>query len=451
MPADAPSTTTEPHVYEPEALLREGDGSLFEPETYILALVTLGVIALATVLLPRLLARRPLTMPMIFLALGYTAFGLPLGLNPPDLTEQAELVKRLTELGVIISLFSAGLKIENPLSWKTWRISWRLLAITMPLTIAGVALLGWIGLALAPASAILLGAVVAPTDPVLASDVHTTPPGEEDEDEGRVALTTEAGLNDGLAFPFTNLAIALAIVGLAPRDWLVPWLAVDVAYKIVVGVVVGVGSGWLLGVLFFRLPRRGPLARMITGSAALPMTLLSYGITELIAGYGFIAVFVAACVVRQMERHDERQKQLHDFAEEVERLVAAVLLVLLDGAIAGGLFGTLTWPGVLVALATLLVVRPASGMVGLLGAPMARRERFAISFLGIRGIGSLYYLAYAITQAPFDETETLWAVLALMVVVSIFLHGSTAPMLMRWAEASTRTRSSEGKVSARED
>jgi NhaP-type Na+/H+ or K+/H+ antiporter len=163
-----------------------------------------GVGALLAALLPRLLADRPLSMPMVFLGLGAALFALPLGLPDPDPLAHPGVAERLTEVGVIIALMGAGLKLDRGLGWRAWSSTWRLLAIAMPLTIAGTALLGWWWVGLAPAAAVLLGAALAPTDPVLASDVQVGEPSAEEnaEDEVRFALTSEAGLNDALAFPF---------------------------------------------------------------------------------------------------------------------------------------------------------------------------------------------------------------------------------------------------------
>ncbi|OWY61007.1 cation transporter, partial [cyanobacterium TDX16] len=268
------------------------------------------------------------------------------------------------------------------MGWRSWAPTWRLLGITMPLTILAVVLLGGIGLGLPLAAAVLLGAVLAPTDPVLASDVQVEGPDldtgetlEEADDEVRFALTSEAGLNDALAFPFTYLAIALAAGG----SWFTGWLVHDVVVKITVGLL----AGWLLGRavawLAFRLRSETALARTSEGFVAVGATLAVYGIAELAHGYGFLAVFVAAVTIRNQERDHEYQQVLHDFAETIERLASVVFLILLGGAIVEGALGALTWPGVAVAVAIVLLVRPLAGWVGLLGAPISRPERASIA------------------------------------------------------------------------
>lgn len=404
-----------------------------EVDLYEVGLAVVGLAALGAAALPRVLAERPLSFPIVFVGLGMAAFALPLGLDPPDPLEHTVLAERLTELGVIVALTGAGLKLDRVPGLRTWGSTWRLLAVTMPVSIVAAALLGWWGVGLAPAAAVLLGAVLAPTDPVLASDVQVGPPGqEEEEDEVRFSLTSEAGLNDGLAFPFTNAAVAMAVAGAAPRNWILDWLLVDVLYKVAVGIALGWVIGRALGHVVFRLPARTRLAETAEGLAALALTLVSYGLTELAGGYGFLAVFVAAVTLRDMERSHEYHRVLHNFAEEAERLLMAVLLVLLGGAVVGGLLAPLTWTAALVGLAFLFVVRPAAGLLAMAGSAHPLPERGAISFFGIRGIGSLYYLAFALNHAPFTraEAEALWALVGFVVLVSVVVHGLTATPAM---------------------
>jgi sodium/hydrogen antiporter len=317
--------------------------------------------------------------------------------------------------------------------WRGWITTWRLLAITMPLSIAGIALLGWSGLGLAPAAALLLGAVLAPTDPVLASDVQVGPPHEPEQGEVRFSLTSEAGLNDGLAFPFINLALAMALYGAAPGSWTLEWLAIDVTWKIAAGLAIGLLVGQGLGLLIFHYVEHPRLPESRDNLVALGIPLLAYGLAELAHGYGFLAVFVAALTLRHWERSHHYRGRLHEFAEQIERLFMMILLALFGGAIAGGLLGPLTWPAALVGLASLLLVRPFAGLAGLAGSGQRLTERAAISFFGIRGIGSFYYLAYAYNTAEFEaEAELLFAVVGFVVLASIVLHGITATPAMRY-------------------
>jgi NhaP-type Na+/H+ or K+/H+ antiporter len=414
-----------------------------------LAYAVAGVGALLAGLLPRLLEGRALSMPIAFLGLGMLVFALPTGLPAPDPVRYAWLAEHLTEVGVIVALMGAGLKLDRRVGWRRWSSTWRLLAITMPLSILAVALLGWWVAGLAPAAALLLGAALAPTDPVLASDVQVGEPtdDEDSEDEVRFALTSEAGLNDGLAFPFTYLALAMLTAGTAPLGvWLGKWLAVDVLYKLSVGVLAGLAVGWLLGRLFFRSRFETlRLANHAEGFTVLAATFLAYGLTEVIGGYGFLAVFVCACSLRASERDHGYHQVLHDFAEQIERLLTVGLLLLLGGAIVNGLLAPLDVRSVLVALALLLVVRPLTGWLALRGAPGTRAEHSVIGFFGIRGIGSLYYLSYALAAADFPEPERLWAIAGLVILASVVVHGIAAtPVMQRLDRARERTGAAEG-------
>ena len=408
---------------------------LFDAHSVVYALA--GLAALGGALLPRLIGHLPASPPMAFLALGVLVFSLPLGLGDIDPIDRGEATEYLTEIGVIVALMGAGLKLDRPLGWRTWQPTVRLLAVTMPLSILLAAVIGWWAVGLAPATALLLGAVLAPTDPVLASDVQVGPPGGEpgEEDDLRFALTSEAGLNDALAFPFTNAAIAMAAAGAGSSSWLLEWFGVDVLYKLVVGLVAGVLIGMLLSVVVFRTPENLRLASRGEGFVALAGTFLAYGVTELVGGYGFLAVFVAAVVLRRSEADHEFHETLHDFAEQTEQLLMIVLVVLLGGAVASGVLDPLTWPAAGAALAILFVVRPLTAWVALLRTSTPRGERAAIAFFGIRGIGSLYYLAYALNAERFPEAELLWATVAFAVVVSIVVHGTTATMVTRRLDA----------------
>jgi NhaP-type Na+/H+ or K+/H+ antiporter len=317
----------------------------------------------------------------------------------------------------------AGLKLDRPVGWRSWAITWRLLGISMPLTIAAIAALGWGFLGLSLASAILLGAALAPTDPVLASDVQVGPPNTEEEDDVRFALTSEAGLNDGLAFPFVHLAIAFAVYQAGGDASLQDWFLTSVIWKLAAAVVVGWLTGRLLGYIAFRLPHAARLAGTGDGLAAIGITCMCYGLTEIAHGYGFLAVFVAAVTLRAAERRHHFHEQLHAFTEQVERLLMMLVLVCFGAAIAdGSIFVALSWEVVLVGLIILFVVRPLFGIVGLAGTRIRRGEKWVISFFGIRGLGSFYYVAYALGAATF-QAEILWTVVCFVVLVSIVMHG----------------------------
>ncbi|MDP9416536.1 MAG: cation:proton antiporter [Actinomycetota bacterium] len=401
-------------------------------ELFDLLYLAAGLGALLAAVLPRPLERRPFSMPLVFVGLGLLLFVLPLPLPRPDPVTHRALLEHATEAVVIISLMGAGLALNRPVGLRRWSTTWRLLGVAMPLTVAGVAavviaLLGW-----PVAAALLVGAVLAPTDPVLASDVQVAEPTDEheDEDEVRFSLTSEAGLNDGLAFPIVYAAIALA--GAAGGSWVAEWAIEAVAYKIAIGLGAGLVVGRVLAWGLFGVRRESMrLSEHSDGFVAVAVTFLAYGATELLRGYGFLAVFVAACVIRAAERTHGYHRVLHSFVEQIERLLTSWLLLVLGGAVI--VLGGITWTALAVALALVLVVRPLAGLVALIGTPPGWRERVAISFFGIRGMGSLYYLSYALgAGVSFGVgAEHLWRVVAATVVVSVVVHGIAATPVMR--------------------
>ncbi|MGE0666942.1 MAG: cation:proton antiporter [Sphingomonadales bacterium] len=399
---------------------------------YALFLAFVGMIILAAAWLPLALRRLPLSLPILCVLLGYGVFSLFSPGKDMHPTSYPEATERLTELVVIVSLMGAGLKIRRPIGWRRWLPTWRLLAVTMPLCIAGMALTGWSLLGLGPAAAILIGAVLAPTDPVLASDVQLGRPGSEEEDEMRFALTSEAGLNDGLAFPFIHLALTVAAIaaGASAASELSQWFSSDVVWKVAVGVVLGYMSGRLFARVMFRLPGRARLAAGGDGFAAVGATLVAYGVTELAHGYGFLAVFVAAITLRRTDADHAYHVQLHDFAEQIERLMMLLVLVIFGGMLAAGLLDALTWRAALAGLAFIFVIRPLCGTIALAGLDQPWTEKWMIAFFGIRGIGSFYYLAYALNHGTFENPHLLWALAGFVVLTSIMVHGITVTPLM---------------------
>ncbi|MFF1254704.1 cation:proton antiporter [Pseudarthrobacter sp. NPDC058329] len=408
---------------------------MFEAPNILFAAAGLAVFIAAV--LPKLLRDMPFSMPMVFLGAGMGAFALIPTLPDPDPVAHDDFVLHLAEVCVIVSLMGAGLALDRPVGRQRWSTTWRLLGIAMPLCIIALTLLGLWFLGLGLGAALLVASTLAPTDPVLASEVQVGEPADHDdaankEDEVRFGLTSEAGLNDGLAFPFVYLAIAISIAGSSPSAWFPQWFGVDVLWRLAIGLLLGFLTGKVLARLFFSARAESlRLSNHSEGFVALAATFLAYGVTEMIEGYGFIAVFVCAVTIRAAERTHGYHRVLHSYVEQLERLLTVVILVLLGGAIARGLLEGIGWAEVLVALAFLLVVRPAAGWLGLLGGKTGPRERIALSFFGIRGIGSLYYLSYALGKGKFaDQAEWLWAFVGLVVALSIVIHGATTSPLM---------------------
>ena len=397
--------------------------------THVL-MAALGVLVILAYWMPRFVSRREPAASGILILFGALAFSFAPGIpDVPDPRESPRIWELTSELAVIIALFGTGLRIDDVSSWRRWSPTVRLLAVAMPLTILAVAMLGvwWAGMTLA--GAILLGAVLAPTDPVLAGDVQVGPPLEGGEHPVRFTLTTEAALNDGLAFPFVYLGLIVAAEGFAPGAWGLEWLAKDVVYRIAVGAAVGWALGWLLGQVLFVVPRRAILAETGSGVIALAAIVGVYGLTELVEGYGFIAVAVAGLTLRRIEGEHDFHRELHDFTQAIEHALTAVLLFLLGGAIPM-LFADFDWSLAAIALALILVIRPLAGWVSLIGTDLTGRPRAVVAAYGVRGIGSIYYLGYAAAKIEFVNEGQLWALVAFCILASTLLHGFTAGIAM---------------------
>jgi len=406
-------------------------------EKYNLFLLICGIAFLLGALFPVIFKRNFISLPML-----QVSFGLMMGywwtsLSFLDPIDNGMLIEKLTEIVVLVSLVGAGIKIDTELSWQLWRPTVRLLLITMPIGIFAMAVLGYYAFGLSLGAAILLGAVLAPTDPVLASSIQVGPPNTGGEDTPRFTLTSEAGLNDGLAFPFVYLAIKIAEAfseGQAfTYDMLWSWFTHDVLWKIGAGVVVGVLVGKAMAKVVFSKHTRD--TTISQGYVVIALTLVAYGVAEYVHSYGFIAVFVAAFAFRRSECEHSYHQKLHDFAEQTEGLLMSLVLVIFGMFLGQGLQSgiELTWRVYIVSFTFLLLIRPIGGFIALSGLNLPHTEKYAISALGIRGIGTLYYLSYALNKDFFADEDALklWIVCSIVILASIFIHGLSAARLLK--------------------
>jgi sodium/hydrogen antiporter len=408
------------------------DPGLGVPDVYAVGLLFVGLAVLVAILALSHQRARAYSASIVYLAMGAVgAAGVAL-LDAPwlGLIEDAATVERASEIAVFVALFAAGLRLDRRLRWRAWRSTVLLLGVVMPLTIAGVAAFGAVGMSLSAGAAIVLGAALAPTDPVLAGELGVGPP-ERDEAEPAFALTSEAGLNDGLAFPFVLLGLIVA--GGWDAGEIGEWLAADVVYATLAGLAIGAAGGWGLSALAARLRERSLVDRELDGWAALGAVLAIYGVTQVAGAYGFLAAFAGGIAFRRRERDHEYNASVHAGAATVEKMLELAMilflgsLITLDGLEAPGVGGWLLAP------LLLLVIRPAASAVGLIGSPLRPHERAWVAWFGVRGVGSLYYAAAAIgagALAPAEERTVAWTIVA-VVVVSIVVHGVTGTPLTR--------------------
>ena len=417
-----------------------------------------GALLIGMALAGTVLKRLPLTAAIFYLMAGAALGPWGVGLLRVDAIEDASWLERLTEVAVIISLFTAGLKLRLPASDRRWRVAILLATVAMMFTIGGIAAFAVAVIGLPLGAAVLLGAVLAPTDPVLASDVQVAH--EHDAEPVRLGLTGEAGLNDGSAFPFVILGLGL-IGAHDMRDSAWHWLAIDLGWAVASGLGVGTLCGAGVGKLVLYLRREHREAVGLDEFLALGLIALSYGLTLLLHGYGFLAVFAAGLSMRRIEREQSElaapaevvqagasaEEQATDpdtapaymaravlnFNEQLERLgELAVVLVL--GAMLADIEATAA--GLWIAAALFVVIRPLATLIALFPVALSTAQRAFIAWFGVRGVGSMYYLAYALTHGvAAGPARQLTDITLVVVAASIVLHGvSVTPLMRRYSK-----------------
>jgi sodium/hydrogen antiporter len=384
--------------------------------------LVVGILVILSAWVPLFVGRLPLSLPMIAVAIGVV---LSLFTPVSDYYgEHAPLALHLTEFALLVSIFGAGLKLDRRFSLRGWDSTWRLLGLAMPLSIGIAAGVGSLLLGLPVGPAVLLGAILAPTDPVLASGFGAGPPGHGEEGETKFALSSEAGLNDGLAFPFVLLGLALA--GAGTKAGFLHWLLVDLVWNVAGAVAVGVGLGWLLSSInrLLREPMR--LSSSNSGLVAVGLAFLAYGLASAIGANGFVAVFCEAVAIRNFTRRHEYSQRLNHVAEQFERLSMVGVLVMLGVSLVRGQLHAVGPAEIGYAVIILLLVRPVAVLFGFLGSAKDRWVRAALGFFGIRGIASLYYIIYVSPQLASGPSRQLTAVVSLVVLISVVLYGASA-------------------------
>lgn len=346
------------------------------------------------------------------------------------------MIEFIAEITVIISLFTVGLKLRLPFRDRLWRVPLSLSTISMIVMIASVTVIGFFGFGFSWAEGILLGAVLAPTDPVLASEVQLSDP--DDRDPLKFSLTTEGGLNDGMAFPFVMLGLGLLNAESEPWSFS-HWIFVDLLWAIACGIGVGVLSGVIINYLAYYVKdiRKSYYMEDFLTIASIA---LSYGLAIQFKGYGFLAVFANALTIRQLELREsglrkKPKKDLPDdvlsFNEQLERIFEVASVVVIGVLIDFRSFD-LVYLGF--ALVLFFLVRPVATLFSFFGSSLRPKQKILISWFGIRGIGSLYYLYYARNHGLGPESfQDLGELLLWTVFFSVIVHGiSVTPILKRY-------------------
>lgn len=415
----------------------------------------IGFLMLTRGLTTTSLQKLPFTSAIVYLAIGFLLGPSVLNLFYFDPIKQSVLLEVLTEVAVLISLFSAGVKMPVPIDFARWRPPLRLASVSMILTVTLIAAFSYAVLKLPLGAGILLGAVLAPTDPVLATDTQSRYPG--DKDQLRFTLTCEAGINDGTAFPFVMLGLGmLGLHELGEFGW--QWLLVDVAWATTAAIAIGVAGGVFIGNIVWKL--RGQQQHdVLDDLVGLGLIAIVYGLSVLLHAWGFVAVFFAAVALRHTEIKLARAMGVKPeqlgagvaepvvldnstspppptivsaealiFKEHLERLSELMLVLLVGGMLLPGFWN---WRSLSLAAFVFIVARPLSVVIGLIGTQTSWRIRGIAGWFGVRGIGSVYYLMYAIQHGvPESLSRELIQLTLIVITLSILIHGTSVKPLL---------------------
>lgn len=399
-------------------------------DSYILGFLLIGLLLLTVGWGSEWIARLPLSYAILYLLSGL-ALG-PYGIDLIQLQPKTQLLERFTEFVVIVSLYSCGLKINRPLKVPLWASTIRLIGFLMPLSIVAIAVVShWLA-QLPWGAAMLLGAILSPTDPVLASEVQLDHPG--DPNELRFGLTSEGGINDALAFPF----VYFGLHWLENPDWdtwFRQWVMIDliwaIAAAIVVGVLVAHSGIWIN----HKIQNARGVNDIMADLVSLGLIMLTYSLTEVINGYGFLAVFVVSYVVQHRGCYPKQRESQLQFITQIEKLLEVVAILLLGALLRLEPILEFGPQALLIAGSLLLVIRPLGAWLSTAGGQFHPVTRLLFGWFGIRGIGSIYYLSYAVTTGvPESITPQLRWFTYLTVLLSILIHGVSAAPLVAWHE-----------------
>ncbi|WP_299148180.1 sodium:proton antiporter [uncultured Dokdonia sp.] len=404
--------------------------ALVEISSYYPALAFTGLAISLMAFIPVYSKKLKITYIIPLLLLGVCLYYLGAPLPWPDPLWELEFGKIVSEVIVIISLMTAGLKIGTSYKWSDWKKPLSLIAITMPLFMVAVFLIAYYLLGLNGPVSLLLAAVLAPTDPVLASELQL----EESQDFKkrntglRYTLTAEAGINDGFAFPFVFLAILWSnSSSFGEIDWL-HFTGYYFLFKIIGGILVGSFIGYVYSWVV-QYHSKEHQRYILDGFIAVALTFFSYGIGEVLHTYGFLSVFATGVFMQfhcDKNSDDNINSTMLHFAEETEKLLVALWTIFFGGAVVSGILSYTDIWGVIASLAFVLILRPIFGYLAMLTTDFSGPKKWAISFFGIRGIGSFFYLSYALMKGNFTDYDELFGIVSYVILFSILIHGFTS-------------------------
>ena len=409
-------------------------------DIYLIDLFVIGLLLLLVTLGSGWIDKLPISFALIYLIVGISLG--PYGFKIVQLRPDANFLEKLTEFVVIVSLYSCGLKMNRQLNFGAWRSTIRLIGFLMPITIFAIAFVAHWSLKMEWGPAILLGAILAPTDPVLASEVQLAD--TEDKDELRFGLTSEGGLNDALAFPFVYFGIHWLEKGNNWQDWFKEWVAVDLLWAVIAGVGMGIVVAKAVVWLEQKIEKSTPIDDLMADFVAISTILLTYSVTEFVYGYGFLAVFVAGIAAQKQYEDEEKRHSQLEFTERIEKLMEVATILILGSMLRVQAIWQHLSDALLIGGLLLFAIRPVGAWISTIGSHYRPFTRALFGWFGVRGVGSIYYLCYAFGHGLKDSLgEQIAWITYITIVMSVILHGiSTTPLMNRYEQLISRRRKS---------
>lgn len=398
-------------------------------------LVLIGVLICIFVysLLTKAIAKTILTLPIIFMVIGYLcAVPLEMAAEPETLDKGARL---LAEITLVLVLFSDASHVRFMSLRQYVNVPARMLIVGLPLTIGLGMLVAYV---LSPESglamALLTAAVLTPTDAALGQTVVSS---KDVPEHLRQTINVESGLNDGLVLPFVLLGAILASATMEGAH--TDGLAMSAMMQIVLGPLVGMAIGWAAAKAMDVAQDKNLIAEAAGGVAFLAVAFVAFIWSEVIGGNGFIAAFIAGMVFGNTYRHDIYF--IGEFMEGVGQLLTIFAFLIFGALLLPDGLEHMTWGAVVLALLFLTVVRMLPIFVSLMGTGLALREKLFLGWFGPRGIASILFTLIMMDEFDFPGEEELLACVSMTVSLSIILHGISAAPLSKWIGQSARSTS----------
>lgn len=391
-------------------------------DLFTIAISLSGIALLSIVCLPFIIRRSGIIYPLVFLLAGLAWGFFRPDTVPFDTSHQFNFSHRLPEAYLALALMSSGLSINKPFSLRGWKIPLRLSSLTLLLSTAIIAIIGFTFLGMDPALAILVGAALSPTDPLLSNDLQIALADEATSDESLFSISGEAAINNGLCLALVSLAVLLSQNSGVRDGTLLQWLAYDLLYRILAAIITGYGLARAIYFLYFRLFPERIQPAIQDGLLAVATTFLVYALAEAFQGYGLLAVFIAAITVRNQELRQQRATLFFSSMQQLERIVWVALLIYTGFQLLRFDFRSLPTAYWMAAIAIVLLIRPVTAFMGLTGVSMQFRRKAFISLVGIKGFGSVYFLTLGMKQGVEESSNSLTWV-TLVVLMSLLYHG----------------------------